>query len=99
VLILDDIVDTAGTLVQAEEALRRHGARRTYAAAVHGVFSGPALDRIESSKLEALLVTNTIAVEAAMARCPRIQALSVAPLLGEAIQRIHDGASVSSLFV
>jgi ribose-phosphate pyrophosphokinase len=99
VLILDDIVDTAGTLVQAEEALRRQGARRTYAAAVHGVFSGPALDRIEASKLERLLVTNTIAVDAAMARCPRIKALSVAPLLGEAIQRIHDGASVSSLFV
>ena len=99
VLILDDIVDTAGTLVQAEEALRRGGARRTYAAAVHGVFSGPALDRIQASKLERLLVTNTINVEAAMARCPRIRALSVAPLLGEAIQRIHDGASVSSLFV
>jgi ribose-phosphate pyrophosphokinase len=99
VLILDDIIDTAGTLVQAEEALRRGGARRTYAAAVHGVFSGPALDRIEASKLEQLLVTNTIPVDAAMARCPRIQALSVAPLLGEAIQRIHDGASVSSLFV
>jgi ribose-phosphate pyrophosphokinase len=99
VLILDDIIDTAGTLVQAEEALRRGGARRTYAAAVHGVFSGPALDRIEASKLERLLVTNTIAVDAAMARCPRIHALSVAPLLGEAIQRIHDGASVSSLFV
>jgi ribose-phosphate pyrophosphokinase len=99
VLILDDIIDTAGTLVQAEEALRRQGARRTYAAAVHGVFSGPALDRIEASKLERLLVTNTIAVDAAMARCPRIHALSVAPLLGEAIQRIHDGASVSSLFV
>jgi ribose-phosphate pyrophosphokinase len=99
VLILDDIVDTAGTLVQAEEALRRQGARRTYAAAVHGVFSGPALDRIEASRLERLLVTNTIPVDAAMARCPRIRALSVAPLLGEAIQRIHDGASVSSLFV
>ncbi len=99
VLILDDIVDTAGTLVQAEEALRRQGASRTFAAAVHGVFSGPALDRIEASGLESLLVTNTIPVEAAMARCPRIRALSVAPLLGEAIQRIHDGASVSSLFV
>jgi len=99
VLILDDIVDTAGTLVQAEAALRRQGARRTFAAAVHGVFSGPALDRIESSGLERLLVTNTIPVEAAMARCDRIRALSVAPLLGEAIQRIHDGASVSSLFV
>jgi ribose-phosphate pyrophosphokinase len=99
VLILDDIIDTAGTLVQAEAALRRQGARRTYAAAVHGVFSGPALERIEASGLQSLLVTNTIPVEAAMARCPRIQALSVAPLLGEAIQRIHDGASVSSLFV
>jgi len=99
VLILDDIIDTAGTLVQAEAALRRQGARRTFAAAVHGVFSGPALDRIEGSGLESLLVTNTIPVESAMARCPRIKALSVAPLLGEAIQRIHDGASVSSLFV
>jgi ribose-phosphate pyrophosphokinase len=99
VLILDDIIDTAGTLCQAEEALRRAGASRTFAAAVHGVFSGPALERIEASKLERLLVTNTIPVEAAMARCPRIRALSVAPLLGEAIQRIHDGTSVSSLFV
>ena len=98
-LILDDIIDTAGTLVQAEAALRRQGARRTYAAAVHGVFSGPALERIEASRLQTLLVTNTIPVEAAAARCPRIRALSVAPLLGEAIQRIHDGASVSSLFV
>jgi ribose-phosphate pyrophosphokinase len=99
VLILDDIIDTAGTLVQAEAALRRHGARRTYAAAVHGVFSGPALERIEGSGLESLLVTNTIPVEAAMARCSRIKALSVASLLGEAIKRIHDGTSVSSLFV
>jgi ribose-phosphate pyrophosphokinase len=98
-LILDDIIDTAGTLAQAEEALRRQGARRTYAAAVHGVFSGPALERIEASRLERLLVTNTIPVEAAIARCDRIKALSVAPLLGEAIQRIHDGTSVSSLFV
>ncbi len=98
-LILDDIVDTAGTLVQAESALREAGASRTYAAAVHGVFSGPALDRIEASGLETLLVTNTIPVEPALARCPRIRPLSVAPLLGEAIQRIHDGASVSSLFV
>jgi ribose-phosphate pyrophosphokinase len=99
VLILDDIIDTAGTLVQAEAALRQGRASRTYAAAVHGVFSGPALERIEASGLETLLVTNTIPVEAAVARCDRIRPLSVAPLLGEAIQRIHDGASVSSLFV
>jgi ribose-phosphate pyrophosphokinase len=99
VLILDDMIDTAGTLVQAEEALRAHGASRTFAAAVHGVLSGPALDRIEGSQLQSLLVTNTIPVEAAVARCPRIHPLSIAPILGEAIQRIHDGTSVSSLFV
>jgi len=99
VLILDDIIDTAGTLVQAEEALRRQGARRTFAAAVHPVFSGPALERIQGSGLETLFVTNTIPVEDAMRRCPKIHTLSVAPLLGEAIQRIHEGASVSSLFV
>jgi ribose-phosphate pyrophosphokinase len=98
-LILDDIIDTAGTLVQAEEALRRQGARATHAAAVHPVFSGPALERIEASRLETLLVTNTIPVDAAMARCKRIRALSIAPLLGEAIRRIHEGSSVSSLFV
>jgi ribose-phosphate pyrophosphokinase len=99
VLILDDIIDTAGTLVQAEEALRKQGARRTFAAAVHPVFSGPALERIQDSGLETLFVTNTIPVEDAMRRCPKIRTLSVAPLLGEAIQRIHQGASVSSLFV
>jgi ribose-phosphate pyrophosphokinase len=99
VLILDDIIDTAGTLVQAEEALREQGARRTYAAAVHPVFSGPALERIEKSGIETLFVTNTIPLDAAMGRCGKVRALSVAPLLGEAIQRIHEGASVSSLFV
>jgi len=99
VLILDDIIDTAGTLVQAEAALRRQGARRTYAAAVHPVLSGPAIERVESSSLQSLLVTNTVPVDAAVARCSRIHPLSIAPILGEAIQRIHDGTSVSSLFV
>src|SRR5262245_53344403 len=99
VLILDDIIDTAGTLLQAAEALHAQGARRTFAAAVHPVLSGPALDRVAGSGLESLLVTNTIPVEAAVSRCNRIKPLSIAPLLGEAIQRIHEGASVSSLFV
>lgn len=99
VLVLDDIIDTAGTLVQAEEALRQQGAATTHGAGVHGVFSGPALDRIEASGLVSLLVTNTIPVDEAMARCHRIRSLTIAPLLGEAIQRIHEGASVSSLFV
>ncbi|HEU5250144.1 MAG TPA: ribose-phosphate pyrophosphokinase [Thermoanaerobaculia bacterium] len=99
VLILDDIIDTAGTLIQAEEALRQQGARRTFAAAVHPVFSGPARERIEASKLETLFVTNTIPLDGTMKHCRKIRTLSVAPLLGEAIQRIHKGASVSSLFV
>jgi ribose-phosphate pyrophosphokinase len=99
VLILDDIIDTAGTLVQAEEALRSQGAARTFAAAVHPVFSGPARERIEASKLETLFVTNTIPLDGSMKDCRKIHTLSVAPLLGEAIQRIHQGASVSSLFV
>jgi len=99
VLIIDDIIDTAGTLVQAEEALRRQGARKTYAAAVHPVLSGPAIQRLEASHIETLLVTNTIPLDSAMARSPHIRSLSIAPLLGEAIQRIHQGTSVSSLFV
>jgi ribose-phosphate pyrophosphokinase len=99
VLILDDIIDTAGTLIQAEEALRNQGAARTFAAAVHPVFSGPARARIEASKLETLFVTNTIPLDGSMKDCRKIHTLSVAPLLGEAIQRIHQGASVSSLFV
>jgi ribose-phosphate pyrophosphokinase len=99
VLILDDIIDTAGTIVQAEQALRDHGAKMTWAAAVHPVLSGPAVERIEASRIESLIVTNTIPVDAAMARCARIRSLSIAPLLGQAIQRIHEGTSVSSLFV
>ena len=98
-ILVDDIVDTAGTLVQADEALRAQGARRTFAAAVHPVLSGPALERLEASKLETLLVTNTLPLDAAVARCSRIRPLSIAPLLGEAIRRIHEGSSVSSLFV
>lgn len=99
VLILDDIIDTAGTLVQAEAALREQGAKRTFAAAVHPVFSGPARERIDASKLETLFVTNTIPLDGSMKDCRKIHTLSVAPLLGEAIQRIHQGSSVSSLFV
>ena len=99
VMILDDIIDTAGTLIKGTEALKSHGASRVFAAGVHPVLSGPAIDRINDSVLESVLVTNTIPVASAAARCVRLRSFSVAPLLGEAIQRIHDGASVSSLFV
>jgi len=99
VLILDDIIDTAGTLTKTVDALRAKGARRILAAGVHGVLSGPAIQRIEQSPLEQVLITNTTPVEEKLAKSSKLRALSVAPLLGEAIRRIHENSSVSSLFV
>jgi ribose-phosphate pyrophosphokinase len=98
VVIIDDMVDTAGTLVQAVEALAREGARRILACGVHPVLSGPAVERIRSSPLEELIVTNSIPVPDAKL-VPGLTVLTVAPLLGEAIRRIHDEESVSTLFV
>ncbi|MEO8195163.1 MAG: ribose-phosphate pyrophosphokinase [Thermoanaerobaculia bacterium] len=99
VLILDDIIDTAGTLSKTVEALRVAGAQRILAAGVHGVLSGPALQRIEQSPLEQVLITNTTPVEEKLQKSSKLRSLSVAPLLGEAIRRIHENSSVSSLFV
>ena len=98
-IIQDDIVDTAGTLVQTVAALHDNGAERVIACAVHGVLSGPALERIEASALEKLVVTNTIPPRPEVAASDRVEVLSVAPLLGKAIQSIHQETSVSSLFV
>jgi ribose-phosphate pyrophosphokinase len=98
-LIVDDIIDTAGTLTKAVEALKAQGAQRVLAAGVHGVLSGPALARIDASPLETVLITNTIPVEKKLSRSGKLRSLSVAPLLGEAIRRIHENSSVSSLFV
>jgi ribose-phosphate pyrophosphokinase len=98
-LVVDDIIDTAGTLTKTVEALKAKGAERVLAAGVHGVLSGPALQRLAESPLEAVLITNTTPVEAKLARLPKLHPLSVAPLLGEAIRRIHENSSVSSLFV
>ena len=97
VIIIDDIIDTAGTITQAVDALVAEGARRVYASCVHPVLSGPAMERIERSKLEGLAVTNTIPLDSKKSK--KLIVLSVAPLLGEAISRIHKGASVSSLFI
>jgi ribose-phosphate pyrophosphokinase len=98
VIIIDDMIDTAGTLVQAADALKREGARRILACGVHPVLSGPAIARIEGAPLEELVVTNSIPL-GKHARHPKITVLSVAPLLAEAIRRIHDEESVSTLFV
>jgi ribose-phosphate pyrophosphokinase len=98
-LIVDDIIDTAGTLTKTVEALVNKGARRVLAAGVHGVLSGPALKRIDESPLESVLITNTTPLEEKLSRSQKLRPLSVAPLLGDAIRRIHENSSVSSLFV
>ena len=99
VLLVDDIIDTAGTLHWTVEALRNNGAERILAAGIHAVLSGPAIERIQNSPLEKVLITNTTPLEEKLAQCDKLEPLSVAPLLGEAIRRIHENSSVSSLFV
>ena len=99
VVVIDDMIDTAGTLVQAVMALQREGAKRILACGVHAVLSGPAIDRIKASPIEEVLVTNSIPLPDDKRAAGRITVLSVAPLLGEAIRRIHDEESVSTLFV
>lgn len=98
-IILDDMVDTAGTLVQASKALIDRGALNVFACCTHPVLSGPAIDRIEESPIEQLVVTNTIPLNGKAGKCTKIISLSVAELLGETIKRIHNGHSVSTLFV
>jgi len=98
VVVIDDMIDTAGTLIQAVEAVKREGARRVLACAVHGVLSGPAIKRIEESGLEEVIITNSIPLTQDKGLA-KIHVLSVAPLLAEAIRRIHDEESVSTLFV
>jgi ribose-phosphate pyrophosphokinase len=98
VIILDDMIDTAGTLVQSVEALLAQGARKVSAAITHAVLSGQAVSRVESSSMEKLIVTNTIPLNEGSHNTDKIEVLSVAELFGEAIRRIHEGSSVSSLF-
>jgi ribose-phosphate pyrophosphokinase len=108
-LIIDDIVDTAGTLVKTVDALYAAGASGVYACASHAVLSGPAIDRIANSRLEQLVVTNTIPLREAAQKLtgasaessqklPKIKVLSIAGLLGAAIESIHMETSVSTLF-
>jgi ribose-phosphate pyrophosphokinase len=92
------MVDTAGTLVKAAKALKEHGALSVRACATHPVFSGPALDNIEASELEEILVCDSITLSERAAACPKVKVLTLATLIGEAIRRIHEDESVSSLF-
>jgi ribose-phosphate pyrophosphokinase len=98
-VLLDDMIDTAGTLTQAANALVDKGATRVFAYASHAVLSGPAVERITKSPIEEVVVTNTIQLPPPAQACPKIRVLSVAPLLAEAIRRIHSADSLSSLFV
>ena len=98
-ILQDDIIDTAGTITKGATALKANGAARIIACAVHGVLSGPAIERIEKSPIDRLIVTNTIPLSAAGAACGKVVVLSVARLLGQAIKSIHEETSVSSLFV
>jgi len=98
-ILQDDIIDTAGTIQKGASALKAAGAERVLACAVHGVLSGPAIERIDNSPLDQLIVMNTIPLSAAAQQCKKIVVLSVARLLGQAIRSIHEETSVSSLFV
>ena len=98
-LLLDDMVDTAGTMAQAAKALTEQGAKRVSAACTHAVLSGAAIERINNSAMEELIVTNTIPLDSKMELCKKLTVLSIASLLGDAIKRIHEESSISSLFV
>jgi len=98
VLLLDDMIDTAGTIVETAQACADNGASSVRAVCTHPVLSGPAIERIEKSCLTQVVATNSIPINGKDQQCPKIYVLSVAPLLGEAIQRIHQEQSVTSLF-
>jgi ribose-phosphate pyrophosphokinase len=97
-VLIDDIVDSGGTICNAADALLKAGATEVYAYATHGVLSGGAVARIKASKLKSMVVTDSIAATADVQACPNIRTISIAPLLGEAMRRINNEASVSSLF-
>lgn len=97
-LLLDDMIDTAGTIVQGAQACAEHGTRRVWGGCTHPVLSGPAVERLQNSCLDQVVVTNTIPLNGKDQHCTKIHVLSVASLLGEAITRIHEEESVSSLF-
>jgi len=98
-IIVDDMIDTAGTLTAAAQAVMEQGARNVYACATHAVLSDPAIDRIMASPLKELITTDTVTPRSVVTNCPKVKILSVAKLLGEAVKRIHHGDSISSLFI
>jgi len=98
VLMCDDIIATAGTICSAAELVKQRGAKQVFVGVTHGVFAGPALERIENAPIDEVVVTNTIPLSEEAGKIKKIKVLSVAAMLGEAIKRIHRDESVSSLF-
>jgi ribose-phosphate pyrophosphokinase len=98
-LILDDMVDTAGTMTQAATALKEKGAKKVSAVCTHAVLSGAAVERINKSVIEEMIVTNSIPLDSKKEQCSKLTVLNIASLLGEAIKRIHEESSISSLFI
>ena len=97
-ILVDDMVDTAGTLCKAAEALKEHGAKHVVAYSTHAVLSGPAIDNLTNSKMDELVVTDTIPLSKAGQACDRIRQLSLAPMLAECIRRISNEESLSAMF-
>jgi len=98
-IIVDDIIDTAGTLVETVQGLKSHGARRVFAVCTHGLLSGKAIERIESAPLEKVYISDTVPLIEEKAKCEKIETLSVSKLFAEAINSIHEETSVSKLFL
>jgi len=97
-ILIDDMADTCGTIVQAAEKLREDGAKKIYAILTHGIFSGDALARLKASNFETVVVTNTIPQDKNMMECDKIQVIDVSIVFAEAVRRTHNGESVSYLF-
>ncbi|XP_009331675.1 PREDICTED: ribose-phosphate pyrophosphokinase 2 isoform X2 [Nestor notabilis] len=97
-ILVDDMADTCGTICHAADKLVSAGATKVYAILTHGIFSGPAISRINNASFEAVVVTNTIPQEEKMKHCPKIQFIDISMILAEAIRRTHNGESVSYLF-
>jgi ribose-phosphate pyrophosphokinase len=98
-IILDDMIDTGGTIIQAATALMEKGSKQVIAACSHAVLSGSAVEKVNNSVIKELIVTNTIPFDSKKEHCKKLTVLSIAPILGEAIKRIHEESSISSLFV
>ena len=98
-ILFDDMIDTAGTIVQAAQALKDKGATQVFAACAHAVLSGPAIQRLNDSVLEEVIVSNTIPLTEKEKQCPKLKVLDIAPMLAEAIKRINEESSINSLFI